>query len=149
MQISTREECIPHYHVKQPWKFVVLKHVSGSFLYSTHNARTLSRILSLAYDINFILPRAHTLISLMSCYDEEQGSELSGIQLNRVPPERHREWSLAAGGSRKIKAKYERRAFFSSRNNTSNNFKLIWISAVAKLIFRFLDYFSFRFIFMH
>lgn len=42
----------------------------------------------------------------MSCYEEEQGSELSGIQLNRVPPERHRERSLAAGGSRKIKAKY-------------------------------------------
>ncbi|KAL0106836.1 hypothetical protein PUN28_015407 [Cardiocondyla obscurior] len=66
-------------------------HASRSFLYSTYNVRSLSRILSSACDINFILSRAHTLISLMSCYDVEQGSELSGIRLNRVPPERHRE----------------------------------------------------------
>lgn len=61
----------------------------------------------LSNDINFILPRAHTLISLMSYYDDEQGSELSGTQLKRVSLERHWEWSLAANvESGKIKAKY-------------------------------------------
>lgn len=112
VDIRSEESFIPYCAKQLLWKFVVLKRVSGSFFYPTYNARRLSRILSLAYDINFILPRAHTLISLMSCYDEEQGSELSGIRLNRVPPERRREWGLAAGGSRKIKAKYGRRAFF-------------------------------------
>lgn len=85
-----------------------------------NNARRLSSILSLAYDINFILPRAHTLILLMSCYDEKQGSELSWIRLNRVPLKRHREWSLEAGGSRKIKAKYGR-WFFSSKQAITLN----------------------------
>lgn len=78
------------------------------------------RAYYLSYDINFILPRAHTLISLMSYYEEEQGSELSGIRLNRVPPERHRERSLAAGGrKKKVKAKYGAFSF----NETSNNFR--------------------------
>lgn len=88
---------------RKSFRIILKTCVPSAFLRSAHNARRLSLIYYLSYDINFILPRAHTLISLMSCYNEEQGSELSGIRLNRVPPERHRERSLTRLGGEKLR----------------------------------------------